>query len=219
MTEIAVFVMDADPAFSADVSSHFEANGLLAECFADGRAFLAALRQRRPGCIILDVEAKEMHGVDMQRHLCDQGYCIPQILVAREADAPAVVLAMRRGAHDFMVKPVPMDYLLAQTRAAIESARQRSAADLRRQEMLQRLCTLTDRENEILTLALTGKSNKEISEALDISHRTVETHRSHILEKIGISNLLEVAHAFSSIDDYLDADLRNAEDDDEIENA
>ena len=215
MPNSPVFLLDPDADLRTQVTSHFSACGLKTESFANAPAFLGALRQRRPFCIIMDLHQPDMGGFDMQQHLITHGYCIPLIFLARktEADAPLIVRAMRRGAHDFIVKPLDIGYLVAQVMEVYETVCHQEARERHKEQLRQRLHTLTDRENEILTLALTGKSNKEISLVLGISPRTVETHRSHLLEKIGIHNLLELTHVFTEIGQYLSTDLARLRDD------
>ncbi len=203
-----VFLVDADVSFCLAVSAHFQARGLRTECYRNAADFLVALNSLRPDCVILDMEGEGVPALELQDHLCGQGYCIPIIFVADHPDPRTIVQAMRRGAHDFLLKPVAFDALLEQTLDAVQCARAEEDCDLRRRALQQRMARLTERENEIFSLALSGKSNKEISQILGISHRTVETHRSHILDKIGVASLLELAHVFSALGDYLGSPLR-----------
>lgn len=197
-----VYVVDADDDFRHGAVTHFAANGLRPEGYADAAALFRRLRQTRPGCIIVDLHLPDMHGLDVQRALAAQFSCIPLIFVAAEAHIPTVTEAIRRGACDFVLKPVNLPALLEQTRTLLEAVHRLDPGDLQRETMHRRLRTLTARESHILTLALTGKSNKEISLGLGISHRTVETHRTHILQKIGLTNLLELAHILSDVRHY-----------------
>lgn len=209
MNDLPVFLLDSDSELLTQVSHHFAARGLRLESFSDATTFLGALRQRRPGCIIMELHLPDKDGFDMQQHLISHGYHIPLIFLTSEgeADIATIVRAMRRGAHDCLVKPLDLDYLSGQVLEVFETARHQDECERQREMLRQRLHTLTDRENEILTLALTGKSNKEISLLLGISPRTVETHRSHLLEKIGIHNLLELTHVFTEVGQYLASDL------------
>jgi RNA polymerase sigma factor (sigma-70 family) len=206
-----VFLVDADVSFCLAVSAHFRTHGLRTECYRSAQEMLAALHSLTPDCVILDMEGEGVPALELQDHLCGQGYCIPIIFVADHPDPRAIVQAMRRGAHDFLVKPVVLDTLLERTLDAVQCARAEEDCDLRRRALQQRMARLTERENEIFTLALSGKSNKEISQVLGISHRTVETHRSHILDKLGVASLLELAHVFSALGSYLGSQLRRGE--------
>lgn len=197
-----VCIVDADEAFRIELCTHFAAHGLHAEGYGDAAALFKRLRQGRPGCIIVDMALPDMHGLAVQRILATQFSCIPLLFVAAEAPVPTVTQAMRMGACDFLVKPLDLPALLEQTRGMLDAVHRIDPAERRKETMRRRLRTLTAREHHTLTLALTGRSNKEISLELGISHRTVETHRAHVLQKIGVANLLELAHIFSDLPRY-----------------
>ena len=202
MPGATIFVVDADDAFRAAVFRDFAAHGLRASCFDRAEPFLNALRNCRPGCVILDMHLPDRDSLQLQEFLTSQFYCTPLILVAHHADPATVVRAMRMGAHDFLLKPMGLEALRARTGDALQTMRQLGEREMLQETMRRRLRTLTAREYHILMLALTGRSNKEVSSMLFISPRTVETHRSRILEKIGVSNLLELASAFTDTQDW-----------------
>ncbi|HKB60346.1 MAG TPA: LuxR C-terminal-related transcriptional regulator [Gallionellaceae bacterium] len=201
-TGATIFVVDTEDEFRTAVFRDFAAHGLRANCFDRAEPFLNALRNCRPGCVILDMHLPDRNSLQLQELLTSQFYCTPLILVARDADPATVVRAMRMGAHDFMLKPVDLETLRARTEGALQAMRRLGERELLQETMRRRLRTLTAREYHILMLALTGRSNKEVSSMLFISPRTVETHRSRILEKIGVSNLLELAYAFTDTQDW-----------------
>lgn len=201
-SDAAVFVVDANDAFRTAVFRNFTSHDLRTDCFDRAESFLEALRRRRPGCVILDMHLPDRDSLELQEYLTNQFHCIPLILVARNATPAAVVRTMRLGAHDFLLKPVDIEHLRDLTTSALQSVRDLGERELLRETMRRRLRTLTAREYHILMLALTGRSNKAISNMLFISPRTVETHRARILEKIGVSNLLELAHAFTDTSDW-----------------
>jgi RNA polymerase sigma factor (sigma-70 family) len=126
-----------------------------------------------------------MNGLALQDELARRGAALPIIFLTARGDIPTTVQAMKAGAADFLTKPVEGKLLLERVQAAL--ARSHEAHNERK-----RLATLTDREREILRLAIAGHPNKEIARRLGISHRTVEVHRSRILAKTGAS-LLELS--------------------------
>lgn len=205
MLHAPVFVVDPDPGFRNSVLKHFGTHGLQAEGFDTAARLIDVLRRRRPGCIIADMDVPDMRGFELQQYLARNFCHIPLLLLARETDAPTIVHAMRQGACSFIVKPTDLGYLFQQTRAALEAVLRMGERELRKQTLLCRIRALTAREQHVLKLALSGKSNKEISLTLDISPRTVETHRSHLIQKTGVGNLLELAHVFISLEDFFAA--------------
>jgi two-component system response regulator FixJ len=202
MIDSPVFLIDDDPEFRQSAASFFTARGIRAECFGSAASFLNALQPGRAGCIILDMKMPDMSGFDLQENLIVRGFRIPIIFLTAYADVPTIVRAMKYGAYDFLLKPVDMKLLFEQAVVALEMCEHQRNYDRQKEALRARLRTLTEREHDILSLALSGKSNKEISQVLGISHRTVETHRSHILVKIGVNNLLELAHIFIEIENY-----------------
>jgi RNA polymerase sigma factor (sigma-70 family) len=100
---------------------------------------------------------------------------------------------MKAGAMDFLTKPVDRLTLLACVREALalSSRLQEQAYDT--QSRSSWLAKLTEREREVIVLAIAGYSSKEIAQRLNLSYRTVENHRSHVMQKTGASNILELA--------------------------
>lgn len=205
MIDSPVFLIDDDPEFRRSVSTYFMSHGARIESFDSAGNFLDTIRPGRAGCIILDMKIPDMSGFDLQEHLIARGIRMPIIFLTAYADVPTVVRAMKYGAYDFLLKPVDLKLLLEQAVFAIEWCERQQTCEKQKESLRARLRSLTEREHDILSLALSGKSNKEISQVLGISHRTVETHRSHILVKIGVNNLLELAHIFIEIESYVPA--------------
>lgn len=202
MLDAAVFLIDDDPGFRKNASMFFASHGVNMECFNNAKEFLGSLQPGRGGCIILGVEMPDMSGFALQEELIARGFRLPIIFLTAYADVPTIVRAMKYGAYDFLLKPLDLKLLLDQAVLALELCMQQRSYEKQKDALRARLRSLTEREHDILSLALSGKSNKEISQVLGISHRTVETHRSHILVKIGVHNLLELAHLFIEIENY-----------------
>jgi FixJ family two-component response regulator len=193
MNEPTVFIVDDDAGMRYSLPILFETAHLRTECFASAEEFLQACDARREGCLLLDVRMTGMNGLALQEELARRDIRLPIIFLTAYADLATGVAAMKRGAADFLTKPVNGALLVRQVRAAIEQDhRQRRVADAREQ-FEKRLLKLTLREREVLVLALAGKVNKEISSQLGISLRTIEGHRSRIYLKTGVTSMLELA--------------------------
>ncbi len=133
-----------------------------------------------------------MSGLEVQASLKQRRAALPVIFLTAAADIPIAVAAMREGAVDFIEKPFENEHLLTRVRQAIE----RSLDDMRRAEernrTLHRLETLTPREHEVLELVVSGMTAKEIARKLGASHRTIEIHRGHVMEKMAAASLADL---------------------------
>ena len=189
-----VFIVDDDDAVRDSLSMLCESAGLPVECFDSAEAFLAVYQPARPGCLVVDVRMSRMSGPQLHEELARRdSRLMPIIYLTAHGDIPMSVRAMKAGATDFLTKPVDAALLVDRLRTALTSdqeTRQREEIVARHRA---RLAELSEREREIMTLAVAGYSNKAIAMRLGISHRTVETHRSRILQRTGANNMLELA--------------------------
>lgn len=193
-----VFVIDDDPAVRDSLNLLLETEGLQVECFESAERFLATYDEDRPGCLVLDVRMQPMSGPELQAEMVRRGSGLPIIFLTAHGDIPMTVRAMKAGAKDFLTKPINGTELLDRVHAILQSEIER----YRQKAMLDRECKrlqdLTQREHEVMMLALAGLTNKAIAKELGISYRTVEIHRSHILQKTGTANMLELAQLAAS---------------------
>lgn len=193
MNPPVVYIVDDDAAVRDSLSLLCETAGLKVECHASAESFLRAYRPGQAGCLILDVSMGQMSGPELHAELIRRGSQLPVIYLTAHGDIPMTVRAMKAGAADFLTKPVNGATLLDRVQAALAQ----SCEFLHRQKNVavrhQRLALLTPREREVMLLALAGCCNKDIASLLGISHRTVEIHRSRILQKTGTASMLELA--------------------------
>ena len=188
----AVFVIDDDSAVRKALGRLLRAAGFRTTAFASAEEFLARLHPDAPACVVLDVRMPGMSGLDLQAELAARRIEIPVLIVTGYAEVALAVRAMKGGAFDFIEKPFSDQALLDRIRAAValdeESRRHRAA----RQEVAARLRLLTARERDVLTRVVTGKSNKVIAAELQLSTKTVEVHRSHVMEKLKADSLADL---------------------------
>jgi FixJ family two-component response regulator len=188
-----VFIVDDDVAVRDSLSLLCETAGLRVACFDSAQAFLAAYRPEQPGCLVLDVRMPGMSGPQLHEELASQGDTVPIIYLTAFGDIPMTVQAMKAGAVDFLTKPVDGARMVERIQAAIQTDMANRRRNAALADRCARLAQLTEREREIMTFAVAGDSNKAIGKRLGISHRTVEIHRSHILQKTGANSVLELA--------------------------
>lgn len=197
-TQAVVYVVDDDAAVRESLEFLFGSVGLATQTFATAEGFLAAVEADACGCLVLDMRMPGMSGLALQAELARRGVSLPVIFLTAHGTIPLTVKAMRAGAADFLTKPVDGRCLLECVRAVLGKDADPVPPEAEDQAADGRFVALTEREREVLALALAGLPNKEIARRLTISIRTVEHHRSHILLKTGASNLLELAFLLSS---------------------
>jgi len=189
-----VFIVDDDAAVGDALTMLLEAAGYTVEVFQSAKDFLDKLTHSTHGCLILDVHMPGMDGPSLQEELLRRGARLPIIFLSGHGTIPVTVRTIKAGAMDFLTKPVDGEVLLNHVQKALEQSSNQKKRSDSHQSAAARLATLTEREREVLALAIAGHVSKEIAQHLGISSRTVEIHRAHILQKTGASNLLEVAH-------------------------
>lgn len=187
-----VFVVDDDPEVQGALRWLIQSVDLPVENFGSAEEFLDAIDPGQPGCLLLDVRMPGMGGLGLLENLRSLEIVLPVIVLTGHGEVPIAVRAMKAGAMDFVEKPCADQDLLD----LIYKALQQDAH--RREEMTQaaanneQLKQLTPREREILDRLVQGQANKVIAAELNISERTVESHRRNIKEKMNVRSLAEL---------------------------
>ncbi len=195
MNEATVFIVDDDEAYRDSLVELVASVGLHCERFASALDFLAAYDPGRAGCLVLDVRMARMSGLALQAQLKAMGATLPIVFISGHGDLEMAVKAIKDGAVDFVQKPYREQQLLDAINEALQrDAQQRcpppppgaaAAAGVP-------LSLLSAREREVMQLALQGLPSKLIAKQLNLSHRTVEHHRSRLLEKLGVASMAEL---------------------------
>jgi len=187
-----VFVVDDYAAGRRSISRLLRAAGFAVTAFASAKEFLAQYDPETRGCLVLDLAMPEISGLDLQGILAGRGSLMPIIFLTAHGDIPKSVQAMKRGASDFLMKPVNDEDLLAAVRVAIEKDRARRLEQAELFEIHTRLATLTPREREVLEYVVAGKLNKQIAGELGTVEQTVKIHRAHVMQKMKVQSVAEL---------------------------
>lgn len=193
-----VSIVDDDEAIRDALAWLFQSRGVKAETFASAGEFLAAWTPVRRGCLVLDIRMEGMTGLELFDRLSEMSCTLPVIFLTGHGDVPMAVAALKKGARDFVEKPFNDNDLVDRVIDALnwDAARSESEADAA--SLAARLASLTLRERQVMDLVLAGKLNKVIADDLGITMRTVEVHRSHVFEKMGVRTAVELAQMMSS---------------------
>lgn len=187
-----VFVVDDDEAICESLRLLIADIGLEVRTFTSARQFLEEYDPSHPGCLVLDVRMSGISGLELQARLNEMGVHIPTIIITGHADVPMAVEAMKAGATDFIEKPFRDQVLLDSIQKAVDLDLRVRRQRQEHQDIQSRIQLLTQREREVMDRLVAGKSNKNIAFDLGISQKTVDFHLANILDKIGVSSVVEL---------------------------
>jgi two-component system response regulator FixJ len=185
-----VHIVDDDAAVRRALVRLLKSAGLTAIAYETAHQVLDAAASLTSGCILLDVQMPRMGGLELLARLSELGIGLPVIVVTGHGDVPTAVRAMKAGAVDFIEKPIDEAQLFAAIGAAL--AEEKSAArDLAAARATEQMALLSPRERQVLEAIAVGRPNKLIAYDLGISVRTVEVHRAHLMDRLGVRNIAE----------------------------
>ena len=196
-----VFIVDDDEPVRSALQLLMKSVGHEARTFATGDEFLAACDSGLSGCLVLDIRMPGMSGLELQERLNKRGIHIPIIFITGHGDVPMAVQAMKQGAMEFLQKPFREQDLVDRVKEALEWDENTHELRLQRMEIEQRVNNLTPRESQIMKMIVQGKASKVIAIDLSVSHRTVDTHRTRIMQKMRASSLAELVQIALRIKD------------------
>jgi len=187
-----VYIVDDDASTRELLSWLMARDGLATAVFSDARTFLESFRPQGCGCLLVDLHMPGMSGLELQEALKARGFELPVIFVSGGADVPNAVRAVREGAVDFIQKPFDYKHVVSLVGECLRRDAQARTERERRHDAAARLALLTQREREVLDLVVAGRTNREIAESLDISVKTVEAHRSSVMDKLAAGSVAEL---------------------------
>ena len=187
-----VFVVDDDEPVRDAIVLLLDTVDIPCESFETAQAFLDAYDDGRTGCLVLDIRMPGMSGLELQDKLRSMNAPIPIIFITGHGDIPMAVEAMKKGALDFIRKPFRDQELLDRVQEALtfDADHRAEFADLK--EVRDRVASLTPRETEVFERVADGQANKVVAIDLGISERTVEIHRSQVMQKMQARSLADL---------------------------
>lgn len=211
-----VYLVDDEDVVREALAWLLRSRRLLSEGFGSAEAFEAHVPAtpptgddedwpRSPSCLLLDVRMPGMSGPELFERLAARGLLqrLPVIFLTGHGDVPTAVAAVKRGAFDFVEKPFSDNALVDRIEQALAHSAQALLAQRRGLQMRRAMADLTEREREVMRLVMEGLPNKLIADALDISVRTVEVHRSRVFDKMGVKSAVELVNRLKEHPDVL----------------
>jgi two-component system response regulator FixJ len=192
MSNARVFVVDDDADVRDSLYALLESAGFAVEPFENAVAFLNSYKNEVDCCLVTDIRMPGMDGLALQEELVARGATMPVIVMTGHGDVPLAVRAMQAGVTDFLEKPFDDERLISSVRKALELGQRQQADATKAAAARDCIAALTDRERDVLTLLVAGHANKVVAHKLNISQRTVEVHRGHIMDKTKARNLADL---------------------------
>jgi FixJ family two-component response regulator len=187
-----VFVVDDDEAVRKGLARLLRSAGLAVETFGSAADYTGREAYDAVGCVVLDVRMPGLDGMGLQALLAERDFDLPIIFLTGHGDIPMSVQAMKRGAFDFLTKPVDEEVLLTAVRQALSRSRADHRERLEAEALRARLGTLTPREHEVMQRVIMGALNKQIAAQLGIAEKTVKVHRGQVMRKLGVTTVAEL---------------------------
>ena len=177
-----IFLVDDEPKILQAVAATLERIGLAVSCFENAADCLESLDSQRCDLLIADLRMPGMDGIELTRQVKRRSPWIPVMILTGYGNIPTAVEAIKTGAVDFIEKPIDKKSFVRKVESLL-------AANGNHGRLGQ---PLTESEERILKLILGGKTNKEIATLLNRSIRTIESHRAHVMHKLGAGSLVDL---------------------------
>ncbi|MCU7802331.1 MAG: response regulator [Candidatus Thiodiazotropha sp. (ex Lucinoma borealis)] len=187
-----VFVVDDNVVVREALVALLKIEGFHVQAYSSATDFLNAYQPDTPGCLLLDINLPDITGIKLQDLLAERDLNIPIIFLTGQANVSNTIQAFRKGAIDLIEKPASDEILLERINEALAIDAEERANALRQAAIQQYVERLTKREQEVMGLLVSGYSNKQMAQELEISYRTVEIHRRRVYEKMEVESLAEL---------------------------
>ncbi len=192
-------LVDDDAAMRDALAWLLRSRGVETRAWDCAETFLADYRPDMRGCLVLDIRMRDMTGLELFDHLLALGCAMPVIFLTGHGEVPQAVKSLKKGAFDFLEKPFDDNELADRVIEALGRDAENRASGQASGEVQKRLANLTQREREVMNAVLAGKMNKVIADELNIAMRTVEVHRAHVFEKMGVRSAVELTRLLARL--------------------
>lgn len=191
-SEQTVYVIEDDPFVRQSLVDLIRAAQISPRSFGRASEFLSEYEPGGRACLVLDVCLPDFDGLHVLRELAERDTDLPVVMISGAGDVPAAVESMRRGAFDFLQKPLSPPALLQRIQEALKENDRRRRLREHRQDMAGRFARLTERERDVVELVAQGLNNRQISERFGVSSQAVDAHRKRAMLKLGVSTVADL---------------------------
>ena len=187
-----IYIVDDDESLLKTLGRLLRIEGFDVIPFASPSRFLESLDQARPGCVIADLKMPEMSGIELYDLMKRAGYTLPMIFLTGQGAIPDTVLAMKRGAINFLTKPATREDVLAAVEEAFRIQESQQQEHGEKAEFSRKFGSLTHREKEVCIKVSQGLLNKQIAGDLGVTEKTVKVHRARAMDKMEAGSVAEL---------------------------
>ena len=191
-TEPIIYVIDDDESARHSLEFLLDVAGIRVRSFSSADAFLQSSPPLAGACVVTDVRMPGTSGVELAEKLKQSDAAVPVIVITGHADVPLAIQAMKAGAADFIEKPFDDEVILSAIRKASAEKSEGDQLQAERNEVLERIGSLSAREREVVDGLVAGKANKVVAFDLEISPRTVEVYRANAMMKMQAKTLSDL---------------------------
>jgi len=188
-----VYLIDDDEAVRKALALLLDTVGIKVKTFDGPEALLRQIKKLEPGCLVMDIRMPMITGLKLQEKLVADGIVWPTIIISGHGDIDACRKAFRNGAIDFLSKPIDEQDLIDAIQKGLSALEHDIQLQNERRELITLISQLTNREKEVLAMVVDGHTSSQIAGALELSPRTVESHRAAIGHKLGTNAVAEQA--------------------------
>ena len=194
--DVLIRIVDDDASVRDALDYMLSLEGFNVAVYASAEEFLVNDMPSRPGVVVLDIRMPGMSGTQLQEEMIARGIKTPIIFLTGHGDVDMAVKALRNGAFHFLQKPVNTEELIRTIRECLQTIFRRRPKEVV-QESLKRL---TPREHQVVNLLMQGVPNQGIAERLNLSVRTVETHRVGVYRKLNVNSYEKLKELLENCD-------------------
>lgn len=198
-----IYLVDDDDAVRHALGYFLQGQGYTVELFDSAESFLAQYHEPDASVLVLDLRMGGMSGLELQEKLKELNINCHIVFITGHGDIQLSVMAMKAGAISFLEKPFSNQDLLSAIEEACLRALESNDVNSRRNRAKLQYEGLTPREQEVMSLMVQGKMNKEIASALEVSIRTIEVHRSKVMQKMNVQSIPDLVRVADLCDSSL----------------
>lgn len=193
-----VYIVDDDASVRRSTSFLLQTSDFYPRPFLSGIDFLDSLTELQPGVVLLDVRMPQLDGIALLERLpAHARSSFPVVVMTGHGDIQTAVQAMKNGARDFLEKPFTDSILFEVLDRAFVDLQLARVEETYKRCCVAKITDLSPRELEVLKALAKGHPNKVVAHHVGLSVRTVEMHRSNLMDRLGVRTLPEairIAH-------------------------